>query len=87
MNKFFHNRVNLREYTTEIRKAHCAECAKGSCPKAGTFHGEARPVTEAGFMNKLRALLGFPVMVLKTHNLITNEIGRASCRERVYVLV
>ena len=82
MNKLFHNRVNLREYTTEIRKAHCEACAKGECAKAGTFHGKAVPVTDAGFMNKLRAFLGFPVMVLKTHNLITN-VGHAAANGRM----
>lgn len=82
MNKLFHNRVNLREYTTEIRKAHCDACAKGSCPKAGTFHGKAVPVTEAGILNKLRSLIGLPVMVLKVHNLITN-VGHAAANGRM----
>lgn len=88
-------KLQVREVTTELRKAHCVDCktavekgialySAADCPLRGKFHGTPTKLAAQGHFAALLRLLGFNpmVMVARTHNLITN-VGHAAANGRM----
>lgn len=90
---FGHEKLNVREVTTEFRMKHCGACALAAdnglvgtskdCPLRGTFHGEDRRNFWA--TSKLAQMINAFLnggLVLRTHNIITN-VGHAGANGRM----
>lgn len=85
------NVLEVFDYNTEVKKAHCKKCAYAAshnligtdkdCAQRGQFHGTPKSMYSP-FMTAFRMALGFDVYTKTSHNLITN-VGHAAANGRM----
>lgn len=94
LKKLNSEKLNTREVTTEIQKAHCDRCARSNdCPLRGTFHGTTAALwietrfgkflrQRYGIARRINFITGYYGSLLRTHNLISN-VGHAAANGRM----